>query len=264
MALEERIDADLAAGRHAELVGELEALIAEHPLRERLRGQLMLALYRSGRQAEALHAYQVARRELSDELGLEPSGELKRLEQAILQQDPALEPSARALPARQAGAHSGAVLAFAATLGGVEALLTLAAPLAATSPQRELIVTAVVAPTDLGAATAALAQRADESRVSGLAARIAAFSSPTPGADIARMAAQQGVDLVLAGVGGAPLEGESRVILEQAPCDVALHLAAGGPLRAGPMSSRSGPPTTTGPRSSSGPGSRGLRAPRCG
>ena len=235
VALEERIDADLATGRHAELIGDLEALVAEHPLRERLRGQLMLALYRSARQAEALHAYQVARRELSDELGLEPSGELKRLEQAILQQDPALEPSARPLPAEQAGAHGRAVLAFAAALDGLEALLGLAAPLAAASPQRELIVTAIVAPIDVGAATAALAQRADELRVGGLATRIAAFSSPTPGADIARMVAQQGVDLVLAGVGGAPLEGESRVILEQAPCDVALHLRAGGSLRAGPI-----------------------------
>ncbi|MFL5857883.1 MAG: BTAD domain-containing putative transcriptional regulator, partial [Solirubrobacteraceae bacterium] len=83
-ALEQRIDADLASGRHAELVGELEALVAEHPLRERLRCQLMLALYRSGRQAEALDAYRCARRDLSEQLGLEPGGELKRLELAIL------------------------------------------------------------------------------------------------------------------------------------------------------------------------------------
>ena len=92
VALEERIDADLATGRDAELIGELEALVAEHPLRERLRGQLMLALYRSARQAEALHAYQVARRELSDELGLEPSGELKRTRAG----DPPAGPGARA------------------------------------------------------------------------------------------------------------------------------------------------------------------------
>src|SRR5215210_4234535 len=74
-ALERRIDADLAAGRDAEVIGELEALIAAHPLRERPRGQLMLALYRSGRQAEALEAYRRARQELSEQLGLEPGEE---------------------------------------------------------------------------------------------------------------------------------------------------------------------------------------------
>jgi len=79
-----RIDADLALGRHAELVGELQALVAEHPLKESLRGQLMLALYRSGRQADALAAYADARTTLTDELGLEPSPELRALERDIL------------------------------------------------------------------------------------------------------------------------------------------------------------------------------------
>jgi DNA-binding SARP family transcriptional activator len=83
-ALEERIDADLANGRHGVLVGELEALIVDHPLRERVRAQLMLGLYRSGRQAAALHAYRAARRKLADELGLEPGEELRRLERAIV------------------------------------------------------------------------------------------------------------------------------------------------------------------------------------
>jgi DNA-binding SARP family transcriptional activator len=89
-ALEDRIDADLDAGRHAALVGELEQLVEEHPVRERLRGQLMLALYRSGRQAEALDVYRRTRTLLADELGLEPSPELRELEQAILRQDEAL------------------------------------------------------------------------------------------------------------------------------------------------------------------------------
>jgi DNA-binding SARP family transcriptional activator len=89
-AVEERIDADLTLGRHGELVGDLEALVARNPLRERLRRQLMLALYRSGRQADALAAYQDARRTLVDELGLEPSEELQELERAILRQDAAL------------------------------------------------------------------------------------------------------------------------------------------------------------------------------
>src|SRR5205085_421920 len=91
MAVEERIEADLAIGRHHELVAELEGLAAEHPLRERIRRQLMLALYRCGRHAEALAAYRDARTTLVDELGIEPSRELKALEQAILVQDPALD-----------------------------------------------------------------------------------------------------------------------------------------------------------------------------
>ncbi|HEY3051093.1 MAG TPA: AAA family ATPase [Gaiellaceae bacterium] len=91
VAQEERIDTLLALGRHAELVGELEALVAEHPLRERLRAQLMLALYRARRQAEALDAYQAARRALVDELGIEPGPELQELERRILRQDPSLE-----------------------------------------------------------------------------------------------------------------------------------------------------------------------------
>ena len=89
-ALEERIEADLALGRDGELVGELEALVARHPLRERLRGQLMLALYRSDRQAEALHVYQEGRLALAQEVGLEPSQGLQRLERRILEQDPVL------------------------------------------------------------------------------------------------------------------------------------------------------------------------------
>jgi DNA-binding SARP family transcriptional activator/pimeloyl-ACP methyl ester carboxylesterase/predicted ATPase/type II secretory pathway predicted ATPase ExeA len=88
--LEERIEAGLALGRHAELIGEIEALIARQPLRERPRGQLMLALYRGDRQAEALAAYQDARRALADELGIDPSAALRELERRILQQDPAL------------------------------------------------------------------------------------------------------------------------------------------------------------------------------
>jgi DNA-binding SARP family transcriptional activator/streptogramin lyase len=90
-ALEERIDADLALGRHADLIGELERFVAAHPLRERPRGQLMLALYRSGRQAEALRVYQEGRRLLAEELGLEPGGALRQLEQQIISQDPVLE-----------------------------------------------------------------------------------------------------------------------------------------------------------------------------
>jgi len=107
VALERRIDADLELGRHGDLVPELEALVRQHPLRERLRGQLMLALYRSGRQAEALQAYREGRRLLDEELGLEPGEDLRRLERAILEQDPAIggPPAPRSPPPR--GAERG-------------------------------------------------------------------------------------------------------------------------------------------------------------
>jgi DNA-binding SARP family transcriptional activator/WD40 repeat protein len=94
-ALEARVEADLALGRHAELVGELEQLLTAHPLRERLHGQRMLALYRSGRQADALAAYRRARARLVEEIGAEPGPELRGLHDAILRQDPALAPPAQ-------------------------------------------------------------------------------------------------------------------------------------------------------------------------
>ena len=99
-ALEYRIEADLALGAGSELVPELEALVREHPLRERPLGLLMLALYRAGRQAEALAAYQAGRRRLAEELGLEPGPELRELQRKILEHDPSLAPP------RGAGVHS--------------------------------------------------------------------------------------------------------------------------------------------------------------
>ena len=98
-ALEERIDADLALGKHTELVPELDALVAEHPYRERFRAQQMLALYRSGRQADALAAYRSARKAFVDELGIEPGEELK---------------GTRAVGARPGSRHRGAGAALGA------------------------------------------------------------------------------------------------------------------------------------------------------
>lgn len=91
LALEDRIEADILQGRHRDLIGELEAAVGEHPLRERLWGQLMVVLYRSGRQADALQAFQRARRVLVDELGIEPGPELRRIESGVLSQEPVLE-----------------------------------------------------------------------------------------------------------------------------------------------------------------------------
>ena len=122
VALEERIEADLELGRHGDLVGELEALAARHPLRERLRGQLILAFYRSGRQAEALAAYQDARRMLSEELGIDPSPALRELEKAILVQDPSLQVAGR--PPRRVQRRSRWTLAAIAGLVAAGGLAT--------------------------------------------------------------------------------------------------------------------------------------------
>ena len=90
-ALDARVEADLALGLHRDLIAELAALVSEHPLRESFRAHHMLALYRAGRQSEALRAFARAREELGTELGIEPSPELQKLEQQILDQDPALD-----------------------------------------------------------------------------------------------------------------------------------------------------------------------------
>ena len=130
LALERRIDADLALGGHAELVPELDGLVREHPLREHLRGQLMLALYRCGRQADALDVYRQGRHLLSDQLGLEPGEELRGLERAILAQDESLAAPARAVAAPAAAAARrpkawllaaalGVVLVAGATAAGI-------------------------------------------------------------------------------------------------------------------------------------------------
>jgi YVTN family beta-propeller protein len=132
------VDADIEAGRHGEVIGELDALIDQHPLRERLHARRMLALYRCGRQAEALEAYRDARAVLVEQVGVEPGGELRRLQDAILAQDPALDraaappptharpPPARPPPHRRTGALIAAaaalVLAGAAAFGISRAL----------------------------------------------------------------------------------------------------------------------------------------------
>jgi YVTN family beta-propeller protein len=126
-ALEDRIDADLAVGRGAELVDEIQRLVATHPLRERLWGGLMLSLYRSGRQAEALDAYRRARQTLVSELGLEPGPGLRDLERGILAHDPALDPEPRAVPpSKRPGVRRGLVLLAATIVCAVAAALVLA------------------------------------------------------------------------------------------------------------------------------------------
>jgi DNA-binding SARP family transcriptional activator len=126
-AVMERIDADLALRRGSGLVAELETLVSEHPFAERLRGQLMLALYRAGRQAEALAAYREARRVLVEELGIEPSQELRELEQAILRQDSSLAhvatPEVGAEPDDSAGVFVGRERELEALRSGLDSVL---------------------------------------------------------------------------------------------------------------------------------------------
>jgi DNA-binding SARP family transcriptional activator len=226
-ALERRVDADLALGRHADLVGELEALVVEHPLRERFRGQLMLALYRSGRQAEALGSYQSTRRALVDGLGIEPSPVLQELEQAILRQDAELDLTRIAAPERS-------ILVAPRNSSGLDALLELAEPLAR-RPAKELILACLVANEgELDAAAGTLQERRAGLIARGLSARAAAFVADDPAADLVRLATEQDVDLILV---DAPRERLQDALLArmltEAPSDVAI--AGGAPVRPGPV-----------------------------
>ena len=227
LALERRMTADLALGRHAELVPELEALVAEHPLREALRGQLMLADYRAGRQADALDQYQSARRALVDELGIEPGRALQELERMILRHDAALE-----LPLDRAGLRSILVAGFAG--GALGPLLAVAEPLAR-RPEREVIAARLVdAPAALGEASAELAAHCRSLEARGLEVRMAAFTTASAGRDTARLATEQDVDLVLVAGAHDPLEDPDLAeLLRSGPCDVAVLV--GGEPAPGPI-----------------------------
>jgi YVTN family beta-propeller protein len=136
-ALEDRIDADLGAGELAGLVGELETLVDEYPWRERLHGQLMLVLYRSGRQADALEHYREARKAMVEQLGLEPGPRLHELERAILAQDPALDPppqASRPSPAAAGRSRRGGWMIAAAASILLVALVAAAVRLSGSGP----------------------------------------------------------------------------------------------------------------------------------
>ncbi len=233
-ARERRIDAELALGRHRALVPELDELVAAHPLHERLGAQLMLALYRSARQADALAAFRATRATFRQELGLEPSPALRRLEQAILVQDPALELA----PAVAADVPSLPDRSLLIALEGEPApeTLELARGLA-TQPPRELIIAgAVSTDAELGLVTGVLNRQRDSLRAEGVAARAAAFVSDDPGGDLVRLAQRIDVDLLL--VDGKPQEiaegalpRKLAVLAEAAPCDVAILFGRGSPLR---------------------------------
>jgi DNA-binding SARP family transcriptional activator len=220
-AIELRIDADLVLGRHHELVGELEALVAEQPLREGLRRNLMTALYRSGRQAEALGAYQHARRALVDELGIDPSPTLQELEQAILRQDPSLDVEAPAPAAERS------ILAAITDEKHVDGVLGVAELLVRHPPRVMILARLVSDAAELGPASAWLEERRSALESRGVVARAASFTSTAPGEELARLTTELDVDLLLADAPdellaeGAPDE-QLTAVLADTPCDVAL------------------------------------------
>lgn len=223
-AVEERIDAELALSRHAALVAELEALVAEHPLRERLRAQLMLALYRSGRHPEALAFYREARRRLIDELGVEPGQALRELESAILRQDASLD-----RPASEAGGQpqTRSLLVVCLAAESLDALLDFAVPLSQAQRHELVIVLLVADPALLPESVRIANDRRAALAANGVTARATAFTSVEPARDILRLVSRTDVALLALDApsgldGDGRFDGELSGVLREAPCDVAL------------------------------------------
>ena len=230
-ALVSRIDAELVLGRHTELVGELHVLTSESPLRERLRGQLMLAMYRSGRQAEALDVYRQTRQLLVEELGIEPSPSLQELERAILTHSPSLELAGAASPRAEL---RRSVLVAAPSDARLDALLMIGEALARLPSCELILARPVVEEGDLASAAAAANARRHALPVP---ARAASFISSDAAYDITRLATSYDVALVL-------LDAPSRVdedglpdalaeILKRSPADVAIMAGKSVDLRSG-------------------------------
>ena len=199
-ALERKLEAELELGRHDRAIGALDALVDEEPLREGPRRLLMLALYRSGRQADALARYREGRRLLVQELGIEPSAALQGLERAILRRDPSLE-------AGSTQRERGCVICAGA------ALADLVAPLC--TEGRELLVVELARdPGELAARAARLEAIREDLGGRGVDLRTAAFTAERPREDLARLATEQDAELLVIGPPAAqPVD---------APCDVAV------------------------------------------
>ena len=213
-AFEDRVEADLALGLHGDLTGELEELVAGHPLRERFRAQLMIALYRSGRQAEALAVYRATRQTLVEEIGIEPGPLLQQLERAVLQQSSTLE-LPEAAPVRT-------VLVAASTDASVDWSLAVALPLVR-AEQGELM---LLRPVESEAALASAAAAVNETRRGlDLGARGAAFTTSDAGRDIVRIAMSYDVELVLLDAAGDVVAGVAADVLVGSPTDVMIVTA---------------------------------------
>jgi DNA-binding SARP family transcriptional activator len=230
-ALERRVEADLALGRHLELVGELRELTDRLPLREGLRRHLMLALYRGGRQAEALEVYRAGRQTLVEELGIEPSRTLQELQHAILGHDPALDaPLGARLPQPR---PDRAILVVGAEAAQLDPALELAEILAGHGPREVIAAQIVERPYDLAAAAHALNRRRESLLERRVPVRTAAFTSNDVADDILRVAVEQPVDLLLLTVDEASLDAgfshHLRRVLERSPCDIGLVVAGRSP-----------------------------------
>jgi DNA-binding SARP family transcriptional activator len=236
-ALELRFEADLAVGRHGEVVSELEALVREHPFRERLSAALMRGLYGAGRQAEALELYRKTRSTFVDELGIEPSPALQELEQAMLRQDPGLTaPPVLAVPEPA----PRAIVAVVRDLEREADLLAIAEPLARHRKRELILVRLLKDESGLAEANALLAQRRQALAERDVSARVAAYTSIEPGDDAAGLAAELDADLIL--VDAPPdlletgtLDDDLQAILGRTPCDVGLMLAGSAARPEGPV-----------------------------
>jgi DNA-binding SARP family transcriptional activator len=228
LARQRLLEVELAGDRAEEAVVEAAALVSEHPLRERPRAILMEALYACGRQAEALQVYREGRDLLVAEVGIEPGNELRELERAILRQDLSV-----AVAGGEARTRSSTIIVGAFDLASVDALLAVARPLVRDAAAEVVVVLTVADGAGLAEAARGLeARRGDVA--GGGSVRAAAFTSLTPGADIARVADEQHGDLVLVAAPARSLE-DARLIalLDQAPCDVAILV--GAEIRPGPV-----------------------------
>ena len=212
-ALVQRIEVDLALARHREVVGELQQLSDEHPTQEAFRAQLMLALYRSGRQTEALDVYRRTRVTLEEQFGIEPSPRLRELERAILVQDHALDVGG--------AAESERAVLLLSSEHDLDDLLAIAEPLAGAQEQELILARLLADERALPEATATLNERCASL---GAGARTAVFTSHDLAADAVRFARSYAADLVLLGLAhtAGALRGDIAAILDGSPADVAL------------------------------------------
>jgi hypothetical protein len=195
----------------------------------------MLALYRSGRQAEALEAFQEGRRSLVDELGIEPGPALQRLERAILRQERELELEQEPAPPAAAPAATRAILLAAGDASAVDTLLAVVEPLAGAGQGSHLILARLVASgEELAPWTTLLNDRRSALGERGVSARTAAFTSADPGRDLVRLASEQAADVLVLDAAAAvaadgSLTADARAVLGEATCDVALLFARAAP-----------------------------------